>query len=284
MSIRYTILAAVFGLCFNVPDSVCAQGRPGGAVASSALFQTMQATGKPALIIAGSTGCVYCVEMSEELQSNPKLQPFVQNMFVVKIDVASRDWPILRDTFKFEESGIPAVFFVRADGELLYSDAGKPSDMEGFLKRQMDKSGVLLDAKTLRLLTRDAKQLDLALKRKDFDKAATLIKEHAGSGSYAAAALAFDRAGSQLTEEAKALSQAAVAKLTQRDESVEAALELMDLETTFAPLEPAQKIIAEALTTASEDPTTKDLLAAAKKLQPARAAESTRRWKEAVDG
>ncbi len=284
MSYRIGGWLLILGLCLLCVAPVNAQGRaPRGAVAASGLFQAMQATGKPALIIAGSTGCIYCVEMSEELSSNPKLQPLVQQMFVVKIDVASRDWPILRDTFKFSESGIPAVFFVRADGELLYSDAGKPNDVEGFLTRQLKQSGELLDDKQLKLLARDARQLELALKRKDLAKAAGLVKEHAGTGSYAAAALAFDNGGAFLVEQATELSKAAVDQLTEPRKQMGAALELLELQTSLASHEPAQKVVAEAIAAARSEETVGPLIMDAEQLQPAQAAEASKQWKTASD-
>lgn len=276
-------IALCWELCAAEP--IVAQTRKtGGPVATSGLFQSMQSTGMPALIIAGSTGCVYCVEMSEELSSNAKLQPLVQQMFVAKVDVSSRDWPILRDTFKFEESGIPAVFFVRADGELLYSDAGKPFDMEGFLKEQLAKSGKLLDAKTLKLMSRDAKQVDLAIKRKDLEKAAQLVKEYAGSGSYAAAALAFDKAGAQLVELAATRSKEVSGRLEDPKTQFAAALDLVELQATLATYEPARKVVADAIVVSQVDENVEKLYEDAEQLLAARKAEAAKQWKVAVEG
>ncbi|OYW22699.1 MAG: hypothetical protein B7Z55_04340 [Planctomycetales bacterium 12-60-4] len=283
MKVVATLCLLVGGMMCLVERPVSAQTRRGGAaVASSGLFQTMQATGKPALIIAGSTDCVYCREMSQELSSNPKLQPLVQQMFVAKIDVASRDWPILRDTFQFEETGIPAVFFVRADGKLLYSDAGKPFDMEGFLKELVGKSGKLLDAKTLNQMTRDARQLDLALKRKDYAKAAPLVKMHSGSGSFAAVALAYDQAGTQLVERATAAAQAAVEQLSNPNEQVQAAIELLELQAALTEYEPAHKVVGTMILKTQADEPSKQLLADAEQLREASRAESAKQWKAAV--
>lgn len=275
-------LLVACSVCVVVVDRSDAQNRSTQAVASSALFKSMQSTGRPALIIAGSKGCVYCREMAQELDSNSALQPYVQGMYVVKIDVETPDWPIVRDTFNFEESGIPAVFFVRADGKLLYSDAGKPRDMEAFLKQQAEQAGKQLDEKTLKTLARDAVLAEKAFKRKDYAKAQELASKNTGTGSFAAPAVAFDRLGEQLVEVATKLSSTATENLGDSKKSVEAALDLLKLPTTFADYEPAKKVAEEALATARQDTAHNELLDAAAKLEPAREAEAARKWNDAV--
>lgn len=276
-------LLVIFSVWCVVVDRSDAQNRGSAqAVASSVLYKSMQSTGRPALIIAGNASCVYCREMVKELDSNSALQPYVQGMYVVKIDVESRDWLIVRDTFQFQESGIPAVFFVRADGKLLYSEAGKPSDMEAFLKEQTEQAGQQLDEKTLKALARDAVLAAKALKRKDYAKAQELASKNTGTGSFAAAAVAFDRLGEQLVEVASKLSSTATENLADSKKSVEAALDLLKLPTTFADYEPARNVAEEALATARQEAAHHELLDAAAKLQPAREAEAGRKWKDAV--
>lgn len=259
-----------------------AQSRAGKAPASP-LFANMQATGKPALIIAGSVGCVYCREMSQELSSNPELQPLVGQMFVVKVDTASRDWPVLRQTFQFEENGIPAVFFVRADGKLLYGDSGKPRDMQGFLKKQLDQAGKQLDEKAMKALVRDARLAEQAHKRKDYGKLATLVQQHHGSGSYAAAPLLIEKLGEELVAEATQQVEAAEKQLGTPDTALAGVLALQDLQRDFGMYEAAKAPIAAALKRIEENPEQKPLLELADQLAPAREDEQAKRWKPAAE-
>lgn len=261
-----------------------ADAQPRGArPPTSPLFANMQATGKPALIIAGSVDCVYCREMSQELSSDPALQPLVSQMFVTKVDTASREWPVLRQTFQFEENGIPAVFFVRADGKLLYSDSGKPRDLQGFLKKQLDQAGKLLDEKTMKALVRDARLAEQAHKRKDYAKLATLVEQHYGTGSYAAAALLFDKLGEELVAEATKQVEAAEKLLETPDTTLEGVLALQDLQRDFGTYEAAKAPVAAALKRIEESAEQKPLLELASQLAPAREDEQAKRWKPAAE-
>lgn len=265
-------------------SSAQAQAKKAGGGASP-LFQNMQATGKPALIIAGSVDCVYCREMAQELANVPELQPLVRNLFVVKVDVASPDWPVLRQTFQFEENGIPAVFWVRADGQLLYSDAGKPRDLQKFLTDYLGKSGTILDDKTLKELARDAKQADLALKRKDYAKVASVVQAHRDTGSFAAAALLLHRLGEQLLTEAQARVSAAQEQLQSPEHALAGVLALHDLQDQFGDAGPAREAIDAALEalSADADADRQPLLDQAELLAPARQDERARRWKAAAE-
>ncbi len=273
---------AIAGLLV-VAEPASAQVRKGGKPAVSPLFLNMQATGKPALIIAGSVDCIYCREMSQELSSNPELQPLVNQMFVVKVDTASRDWPVLRQTFQFEENGIPAVFFVRADGKLLYSDAGKPRDMQGFLKKQLDQAGKLLDEKTMKALVRDARLAEQAHKRKDYGKLATLVQQHHGSGSYAAAPLLIDRLGDELVADATKQVEAAETQLETPGTALAGVLALQDIQRDVGMYEAANTPIAAALKRIEENAEQNPLLELAGQLAPAREDEKAKRWKPAAE-
>ncbi len=278
---RYRAIGVLFtSAVLGLTSADCdAQVRPNAA----GLFQAMQATGKPAFIIAGSVNCPYCVELAEELQANPAVRPLVAKLFVLKIDVATPDWPALRRTFEFEENGIPACFFVRADGVLIDSVAGKPNDVPGYLQRQLDKAGTLLDDAKLKQMARDAKPLDLALKRGDFAKAAELVARHTASGSYAALAMQYDRAGERLVEEAKSRTVAATAQLDEEREPFAGALSLVETKTRFAAYPPAGDLPRLAAEGLQADPTRGPLLQDAEALQKARAAEQAKQWKAAVE-
>src|SRR5690349_20564805 len=103
-----SFLAALI-VCLSIVSNASAQN-------AAQLGQQMRATGKPAMIIAGHESCVYCRQMAQELASNQEIQPLARQFLVVKMDIESKDWPVLQQAFQFQEQAIPAVFVVRADG------------------------------------------------------------------------------------------------------------------------------------------------------------------------
>ncbi len=219
----------------------------------SRLFREMQETGKPALIIAGSDGCIYCRQMAAELESNAALKPYVQRMFVVKVDVDSSEWPILRREFNFKASGIPAVFFIRADGELLYGESGKPRDMVEFFEKRFEKAGTILEPKTLAVMKRELSKLEAAQKRSDWTRIAALVAKRSGSGSYASIALEFDRAAAELTEQATKELAAAEELLNEEATQLEGAMALVTAAHAYSAYKPVHEMTDEAMIRAKQD-------------------------------
>ena len=252
------------------------------AAGGAELVQQMRDTGKPALIIAGNEGCVYCRQMAQELAGNQEIQPLVRQIFVVKVDTDSNDWPVLRNAFQFEESGIPAVFVVRGDGKLIYSESGKPGDVGAFLQQMLDSSGTILDAARLKSLQKAARDAQLAVKRKDFARASVIIKEQGGSGSYAAAALALQKLADDLTAQAVAAADAAEVQITGRERPVEGAIELAQLRRTFAELPAAKEHIDAVWTRLAESDAHKELMQHAVRLDEAAQHVAAKKWDEAL--
>lgn len=275
------MVAAVSVFVSTRPVEAQAAGRS-NARGGSRLFREMQTTGKPALVIAGNVGCVHCRKMAAELESNAALQQYVEQMFVVKVDTDSREWPVLRNEFQFEGKGIPAVFFVRADGKLLYGESGRPRDLEGFLKARLTEAGTPLDPETMKAMQREAGQLLRARKRDDWPTIVELVKKRSGSGSFAAPALAFDEAASAVTEKALSDITSAEAQLANDMTRVQGAMALMAAEKLFAGYEPAKDTLAPAIEKARQDEVTAQLLEDAKRLNEAAELESRRRRVDAA--
>jgi hypothetical protein len=272
----------LFSLCLVGLFPCLAEAPSLWAAGGADLVQQMRDTGKPALIIAGNEGCVYCRQMAQELASNQEIQPLVRQFFVVKVDTDSNDWPVLRNAFKFEESGIPAVFVVRGDGKLIYSESGKPSDVGAFLKQMLDSAGTILDAERLKSLQKAARDAQLAVKRKDFARASVIFKEQGGSGSYAAAALALQKLADDLTAQAIAAADAAESHVTGREKPVEAAIELAQLRRTFAELPAAKEHIDAVWTRLADSDAHKELMGHAVRLDEAARHVTEKKWDEAL--
>ena len=265
------------GLCVAFVEAAEAAGR------GADLAREMQQTGKPALIIAGNEGCVYCRQMAEELATDRSIQRLAQQYLILKINTESADWPRLRETFKFEEGGIPAVFVVRADGELLYSDSGKPRDMSDFLERNLESAGTILESDKLRAMQRAVRLADRNLKRGNYALVWPIVQEHAGSGSYAQAAQAIDAIQaafiSRVTDEAAAAED----DITGREDVLEAALSLAELRRVLAEYEPTAEIVETVWSRIAESETQAVLLDQAATLDNAALRAKEREWSEAAE-
>jgi len=246
------------------------------------LAQQMRNTGKPALIIAGHETCVYCRQMSQELASNQEIQPLARQFFVIKVDIESKDWPILQQAFQFQDQGIPAVFVVRADGKLLYSESGKPNDMGRFLHRMLKDSGSIPTAETLRKLQKAAVESQQALKRRDYTRALAVAEENGETGSYDAASLTLQRLPEEITTVAIAAANRAETQLSSRKKTVQTAIELAELRRTFDSLPKAKTHIDEVWARLAADDSTKKLLDAAVELDRAAQRADAKEWNEAL--
>lgn len=127
-----------------------------------------QATGRPVLAIAGSTGCVWCKKMAAELAAEPTVQEPADKFVVLLLDTDDPvRWPRWNSRYKVEGEGIPAVFVVRADGEQIYGGNGAPQDLAAFLKRRLEDAGTVPDDAALADLTATANTLARSWRRRD---------------------------------------------------------------------------------------------------------------------
>ncbi len=202
------------------------------------LKHQMTQLGRPALVIAGTDWCVYCREISKELATVPELQPLKRQYAILKIDAETPIWAAAKRAFKFEESGVPAVFIFRADGKQLYSGAGKPSDMHGFLKRYHEKAGLILTPAQSQQLNKDLSRLQRALKKQDLAEAIKISASYDLAKSYAQPAITMtavqNKIGEQITNQLEKIEN----KLKESPDDFHAAYELMKLEENCAASRP----------------------------------------------
>jgi tetratricopeptide (TPR) repeat protein len=265
------------GLSVAIVQTANAAGR------GAELARQMQQTGKPALIIAGNEGCVYCRLMAQELATDRSIQHLVEQYLVLEINTDSADWPRLRDTFQFDESGIPAVFVVRADGELLYSKSGKPTDLAAFLKEYLESAGTILDPERLQSMRRAVTVADRSLKRGDYATLLPIVQEYAGSGSYAQVAQAMDAIQAKLIERVTSEANDAEKQMAARDHVLDAAMSLAELRRILADYEPAAEIEETVWSRLAENETHSALLEQATTLDRAACLAGEKKWSEAAE-
>ena len=135
---------------------------PNAALAKS------QATGRPVLAIAGSTGCIWCKKMAGELATSPAAQEPAAKFVVLLLDTDDPvRWPLWESRYKVEGDGIPAVFVVRADGEQIYGESGAPQDLAAFLDERLRDAGTVLDDAALGELTSASRTLAKSWRKRD---------------------------------------------------------------------------------------------------------------------
>jgi len=242
----------------------------------------MKSTGKPALIIAGNESCVYCRQMAQELSTNAGLQPLVRQFFVMKVDTESADWPVLQQAFQFNEDGIPAVFVVRGDGKLIYSESGKPRNMEAFLQKQLESAGTILDDRRLQAVQKAARDTQAAIKHRRFAQAVLIVNEHSGTGSFAAAALTLAQLSEELHSQAVVSADRAEARIANDKQPAQAAIELVHLRREFAELPAAKQHIESVWTKLADSDEHKDLMQHAERLEQAAQLQKGKQWEEAL--
>lgn len=99
--------------------------------------------GVPVLAVASTDVCREGPVLKRQLAGNPALQPLVSRFAVVELRMSGDDkweWKRWQDRFDTHRRNTPQVFVIRADGRMMYGD-DPPTDLGGFLREQLDRSG-----------------------------------------------------------------------------------------------------------------------------------------------
>ena len=279
-------LAAALLFAAAVPIAF-AQVRP--TTDARAAIAASTATGKPILAVAGHTGCVYCREIKEELTSRTPAAKLAENFVVLLMDTdLTPSWPLWERRFEMEGGGVPKVWAVRADGEVLYAKPGKPRDMVDFLERRLKVSGKAYAGAELAKLQRDLRGLK-RLARRDRAAYVRLVTDYAATESYAAPAVRIAAAAGGLASDAEQELAAAAETLADpeadADDRLDAAAALLELAAVFEPLPETHGRITDRVAAFEEEDAKGDaaeVLARARVWREAEAAEDDRDWAVAV--
>lgn len=222
--------------------------------------------------------------MAARLQKEPALAPLAAQFVLLKLETGPNPhWAAWSKAFPTTGSGIPKVYVVRADGEMLYGKSGAPADLAGFLKRQLAGTGRVLSVKELQELARAVKLVQRAVKRGEPAEAIELLGRHDVSDCYAAPAMALQQINRQLTEKATAQLKQAREDLQSEKNAFDAALSLVELERDYGGLAGFNDELEDALAEFRANEKTQPLLEQAGQFESARRLEADRRWKEALD-
>ena len=87
-------------------------------------LQTAQRTGKPVLAIATSPTCGPCLALKSTIHSEPRLKPLLSKFVLLEMERNSNDFARFQAKFPAEVTGVPMVYMLRADGEMIYGQSG----------------------------------------------------------------------------------------------------------------------------------------------------------------
>jgi hypothetical protein len=195
----------------------------------------------------------------------------------LEIDTSTPAFGEWRGKFKHEGDGIPIVYIVRADGEVLYAKSGAPqgADLPKLLVQMRKQAGTLLSPKQVKDLTA---ALEKAKKAHDDGDQATAVRElgkFSQSTSYAGIITEAKELAAKLLEEAKAELEKAQQQLASSDEELLGAIALLRVVRVYTPFKDLVKSAGQLRTKLQKEKKTvlaqAEALDAAAKLEDAKA-------------
>lgn len=148
--------------------------------------------------------------------------------------------------FPHEGGELPALYVVRADGELLYAKTGVPASIPFFLREQLRASGSILSTADLERTSTAVDAANRLLFDGDTAGAARSIARYAESGSYAQAAQRADRLAGQLTRRGQRSLAAAQKKLASSQDAFAGALLFAEVQRIYGKLPTMRKALFDA--------------------------------------
>jgi len=83
-----------------------------------------QRTGRPIFAVAGATSCPHCVRLIQQLNTEERLQPLIEQFIPLKLDVTTTEFARWEKFFPRYIPGIPALYVVTPQGQALYNRTG----------------------------------------------------------------------------------------------------------------------------------------------------------------
>lgn len=235
-----------------------------------------KATGRPILAMAGSKTCAPCQALLERLKTDRSIAPLVTQFVPLKIDTEEADWQEWASKYRPEGNGIPILFVVRADGEMLYGKSGSKTgnELPVFLNEHLKTSGRIFSDEQLAAIKSAVEESNKALADGD---AWTAVKRIEGLkklgtpgkfGSYAAAAQEADALYAQLVEQGRAALVAAQEQLAGNDKFA-GVLAVLTANRVFGNLVELKKDLVSAEREIGKDQSLKEIVKQAEALDRA---------------
>lgn len=188
--------------------------------------------------------------LKERLNTDVSLRPILAQFVPLQLDTDKPEFQTWARQFPPKGNGIPMIFIVRADGEVLHNESGAPAGpaLPQLLSEMRKKAGSAITEKQAEQLAAAAEAASKALAAGDTAAAVSAIGKNAGLVSYAEAAVALNKVVEQLTETAKATIAKADEQLSNEGQDLDGALALLEVERVFKSLPDVVKQAREVKT------------------------------------
>jgi thioredoxin-like negative regulator of GroEL len=157
-----------------------------GMTAAEAL-QTVKKTGKPLLAVASSPTCGPCLRLKSVIHSDPKVKSILDDFVYLEMDSKSAEFAQFRASYPGSYSGVPMVYMLRADGEVMYGQSGgMPTEqLQMLLNHGLKNAGTVLSATELQRVEQAFGKGRALAEEGDLADAYSLMSQIANLGSFA---------------------------------------------------------------------------------------------------
>ena len=177
-------------------------------------------------------------------------------------------WGKWNRKYPTQGNGIPVIYIIRADGEMLYGKSGNPqgAGLPRLLEREIKRSGTILTDKELKLLGDVSMRAKLALKKKNWEAVAKQIRRAkkigklGATGSYAKAAMQVDKMVGQLVAHATEQMNSLQEHFETKPADWKTALALVKTYRLYGHLPPLKKPMLQLVSLAKKSDGGKSLL------------------------
>jgi hypothetical protein len=220
------------------------------------------------------------VALKKRLRTEASLRPILAQYVPLELNTAEPEFSAWSRKFPSEGNGIPKVYVVRADGEVLYGKSGTPDELPKFLVAYRKQAGAILTAKQMKDLTAGLEKAKKAQADGDMATAMKEIGKFAAVNSYAAVVMEGKELATKMLEEAKEELKKAEEQLATSDEALTGAVALLRVIRVYQPFKDVVKSAGQ--TRAKFQKEKRDVLTLAEQLDAAAKLEDTKAFDRAT--
>jgi tetratricopeptide (TPR) repeat protein len=166
----------------------------------------------------------------------------------LELDVEQPSWQTWAQRFPSEGGGIPIIYIVRADGEVLYNKSGAPQGaaLPQLLNGLRQQAGESISAKQAEKMNQAVASANQALEAGDVAQAVALVAPFANLESYARPAVDARTLVDKLTEEAKTAIGQADDQLDSEADALTGAVAFVRLARVYKRLPAVVRLVSDA--------------------------------------
>jgi hypothetical protein len=216
------------------------------------------------------------------LITDASLRPLLAQYVPLMLNVDAPEYQTWARRFRAEGNGLPMIYVVRADGEMLYGKGGviDGPELPKFLLNYRKQAGAGLNGKQVKDLSAAIEKAKKAQADGDIAVAMREIGRFAGISSYAAVAVEGKELATKMLEDAKEELKKAEQQLDSADDALPGAVALLRIIRVYQPFKELVKSAGQARTKFQKEK--RDVLTLAEQLDAAAKLEETKAFDRAT--